>query len=166
MVTAGDSIRLPEYTVGVGRKICTYPGIMQCFAIAGWTPEGMVCTHVSPGATKQDIADTFDFLAENGGKQARYWYVLGPFTDHFKVKKAQWKSKKGIQDTFNKKLGKKSNTRFILDATEERNIHNWGITIRAEHRHWEGMIKFSYAPSMGKDSNAQRPFKTAKFTPF
>jgi hypothetical protein len=83
---------LPEYCVGQASTTCLYPGIAQCFAIAGWLKGEMLCTHVSPGATKEEIDTTFEYLRDMGGDQAQRWYVVGPFTNHFAVVKAQWRS--------------------------------------------------------------------------
>lgn len=61
---------LSEYKVGKASQSCVYAGIAQCFAIAGWTQTGMLCTHVSPGATQADIADTFASLDQLDAFQA------------------------------------------------------------------------------------------------
>jgi|GEM_PF-2501355 len=156
IVTQGATLSLPEYTVGKASATCIYPGIAQCFAIAGWTPSGMLCTHVSPGATGDDLDATFQALLGMGGAHATSWYVVGPFTDHFAVKKAQWRSSRAISKAFDAALGKKSTAdRFILDVTVDRRqqVLEQGFTIprtfnsidiRAEHRGWESLIAFSY----------------------
>jgi|APMI01.1.fsa_nt_gi hypothetical protein len=166
LVNTADDISLPEKRVGMGNKSCTYPGIQQCFAIAGWTAGGAIGTHVTPGSTKQELNDTFDYLKQLGGKSVRYWYVVGPFVDHFATTTALWKSVKDIQTTFDKFFKNNANNRYILDAREQRKIHTWGINIRAEHRAWEGMIRFSYAPAMGKGSNTYNAFSLNDFVPF
>ena len=110
--------------------------------------------------------DTFDHLKDLGGKHVRYWYVVGPFTDHFQTPTAIWKSVKDVKSTFDSKLGKNANARFILDASEERQCHTWGMKVRAEHRTWEGMVVFSYAPAMGANAKTFTRFPSAAFRPF
>jgi hypothetical protein len=155
-VTPGASLSLLEYTVGKASSTCVYPGIAQCFAIAGWKPSGMLCAHVSPGATGEELDAVFAALDGMGGSSATTWYVLGPFNDHFTAPGAQWRSTRHIAKAFNAALGKKSTAdRFILDVTAERHrqVLEEGfdiprtfssIDIRAEHRGWDSMIVFSY----------------------
>lgn len=69
---------LPEYCVGQMSRTCVYPGIAQCFAIAGWKNGDKLCTHVSPGATKGGIHTTFEYLRDMGRDLALRWYVTGP----------------------------------------------------------------------------------------
>ena len=167
---------LVEYTVGQALQTCTYPGIAQCFAIAGWTQSAMLCTHVSPGATKADMATTFESLRGMGGDQVLYWYVVGPFNEHFAVQKAQWRSVKDIKKTFESQLKNKAASHFVLDATGERNTKVLdpgftiprtfsGIDIRAEHRGWESMIWFSYKESSARVKTWNR-FKLESFKRF
>lgn len=129
-------------------QTCVYPGIAQCFAIAGWTESGILCTHVSPGATKDDIASTFASLRDMGGSEVMYWYVVGPSAQHFAVAKAQWRSVKNIKETFKREFNNKTAVHSILDATAERNTKVTdpgftiprtfsGIDVRAEYRGWE-----------------------------
>jgi hypothetical protein len=147
--------RLLEYTVGMATHSCVYPGIAQCFAIAGWSQAGMLCTHVSPGASKSDIDDTFDALRNMGGSQATCWYVVGPFVQHFAVAKAQWRSVKHIKKTFDNAFKNKTAAHFILDASAERStsVLDPGFTIprtfssidiKAERRGYLNMIVFSH----------------------
>lgn len=167
---------LSEYTVGKAMQTCVFPGIAQCFAIAGWTQTGMLCTHVSPGATGSDIEDTFTALQGMGGSDVLYWYVVGPFTQHFAVAKAKWRSVKDIKQTFKSHFQNKTAAHFILDATTERNtkVLEKGFTIprtfnsidvKAEHRGWEAMIWFSYKEGSPKAKEWTR-FRTNKFVRF
>lgn len=167
---------LPEYTVGKASQTCVYPGIAQCFAIAGWTHSGLLCTHVSPGATKDDMANTFASLRDLGGSEVMYWYVLGPFTQHFAVGKARWRSVKDIKETFKSEFGKKTAAHFILDATAERNTKVTdpgftiartfsGIDVRAEYRGWESMVWFSYKEASPRAKEWTR-FKLERFVRF
>jgi hypothetical protein len=162
--------------VGQASKTCIYPGIAQCFAIAGWTQTGMLCTHVSPGATKEDITDTFASLRDMGGDTVMHWYVVGPFTPHFAVTKAQWRSVKNIKKTFVKEFKNKTANHWIFNATSERNTKRLydgidipmtftSIDIRAEHRGWESMVWFSFKESGHKITEWNR-FNSAKFVRF
>lgn len=151
--------RLNEYCVGLAGSTCTYPGIGQCFAIAGWLPSGMVCAHVSPGSTVGDIDAFFAEFRRLGGDQAVAWYVVGPFTDHFAVAKAQWRSVRHIRKAFDAGLGRTNTAqRWIADVGPERNtkVLEPGFTIprtfnsidiRAEHRGFTSMVVFSWKES-------------------
>jgi len=156
---------LPEYHVGTASQSCTYPGIAQCFAIAGWTQAGMLCTHVSPGATKADIEATFDYLLQEGGANVQRWYVVGPFTDHFAVAKARWRSVEDIKKTFKKAFGNKNAEHWILDVTTERNQFSWGIDIQAEHEGAMPAAWFSYRQA-GKLTVAWTELKLHRFVRF
>lgn len=150
LVAECDDQCLPEYCVGKARKTCVYPGIQQCFAIAGWTPTGMLCTHVSPGATKAEIEATFDNLRGMGGDNARRWYVVGPCVAHFADVNAQWRSVDAIKRSFRKQLKNKTADYWIRDATAERNQHNWGIDIHAEIYTTHPAVAFAYRQAMKK----------------
>lgn len=167
---------LSEYTVGKASQTCVYPGIAQCFAIAGWTESGILCTHVSPGATKDDIASTFASLRDMGGSEVMYWYVVGPSAQHFAVAKAQWRSVKNIKETFKREFNNKTAVHSILDATAERNTKVTdpgftiprtfsGIDVRAEYRGWESMVWFSYKEASPRAKEWTR-FKLGKFIRF
>jgi hypothetical protein len=116
--TANQS--LAEGEVGEGTESIVYPGIRQCFAIAGWTQSKIIGTHISPGFTAQDMADAFDLMQGMGGDNVMYWYVVGPFVDHFAVGKAQWRCVKDIKKTFKKQFRNDAATHLILDASTER----------------------------------------------
>jgi hypothetical protein len=154
---------LPEYHVGQASRTCIYPGIAQCFAIAGWKNGEMLCTHVSPGATKEDIDTTFEYLRDMGGDQAQRWYVVGPFTHHFAVVKAQWRSVKAIGKTF-KELKNKNADRWILDVTTERNVFSWGIDVKAVPCDWAPVVYFDYKKTgRGNDWNELKVHKFVRF---
>lgn len=148
LVSECDDQCLLEYCVGKAKKVCVYPGIQQCLAIAGWTPSGMLCTHVSPGATKAEIEATFDYLRGMGGDNARRWYVVGPCSEHFAAVNAQWRSVEAIKGSFRKQLKNKAADRWILDVTTERNQHSWGIDIQAETYPAHPAIAFAYRQAM------------------
>ena len=67
-----------------------------------------------------------------GGAHATSRYVVGPFTDHFAVRKAQWRSSRAISKAFDAALGKKSTAdRFIPDVAVDRRqqVREPGFTI-------------------------------------
>lgn len=119
MATKGNQT-LVERMVGAGTQSILYPGIMQCFAIAGWTQREILGTHVSPGFTEDEMREAFEALAAMGGNTVMYWYLLGPFQDHFAIGKAQWHSPRDIKKTFKKHFKNDAATHLILDATAER----------------------------------------------
>ena len=112
---------LTEYCVGVATASCTYPGIAQCFAVAGWTQSKIIGVHVSPGFTKDEMDAAFGFLQALGGDTVMHWYIVGPFQEHFSVAKAQWHSERDIKKSFKKHLTNPAAKHLILDATAERN---------------------------------------------
>jgi hypothetical protein len=173
VVGSGANLSLPEYRVGKASTSCIYPGIGQCFAIAGWAQDGMVCTHVSPGSTQDEIADTFHEMGNLGGDTILYWYVVGPFVQHFAEKKAQWRKAKDVLKSFEKSFKNKSASHFILDASAERNTQvlepgftiprTWSsIDIRAERRSYESMVIFSFKEGSPRVKDWTR-FNNSKF---
>jgi hypothetical protein len=80
----------------------------------------MICTHVSPGATTQDISDTFGHLRDLGGNWVTSWHIVGPFTDHFNTSSAQWKSVQDIRNTFATEFGDTGADHWILDISKQR----------------------------------------------
>lgn len=147
---------LIERMVGAASESCVYPGIMQCFSIAGWSQNAILATHVSPGFTSDEMDEAFEELGNLGGNNVMYWYVLGPFLDHFAVGKALWRAPKDIKKTFTKHFKNPAATHMILDATAERHtmrlfpgisepmpisgidIRVWkrGITMAFSYREW------------------------------
>ncbi len=122
------------------------------------------------------MTDTFATLREMGGEAATHWYVVGPFTQHFAVAKAQWHSVKDMHKTFRKELKNDSAVHWVLDATAERNTQRMypGITVpmsfssidvRAEHRHWQGQIWFAYKETSRTVTDWNR-FASEKFMRF
>lgn len=112
---------LPEYQVGAATERCTFPGIAQCFAIVGQCPDKMVCAHVSPGTTQDQMGEIFTALDNLGGAAASAWYIVGPCDDHFQGNHTVWKSRRHVKKTFTKAFGKDVKT-FLLDASAERNV--------------------------------------------
>lgn len=112
---------LAEYCVGEATDTCLYPGIGQCFAVAGVTQGKILGVHVSPGFSDSDMDAAFGLLKAKGGDQVMYWYIVGPFVDHFGVRTAKWRSAKDIKKTFRKYFRNDAASHLILDASDERN---------------------------------------------
>ena len=134
LVAEANNQRLVEYTVGKASNTCIYPGIAQCFAIAGRRHSFMACTHVSPGATAENISDTFKYLREIGGNWVSSWHVIGPFVDHFNCTTAAWKSVQDIRATFTAEFGDTGADHWILDVSKQRHtsVLEDGFTIPTE----------------------------------
>lgn len=165
---------LIEYVVGGAGESCVYPGIAQCFAIAGWMQNEMPSVHVSPGFTEEEMTAAFEHLKTLGGDSVLHWYIIGPIRDHFSTSTALWKSVKDIKKTFTKHLKNKAATYLVLDATDERSQTNidpgmtipyrWnGIDVRVEKR---GItLAFSYRETK-RAVTPWREFDLTKFTRF
>lgn len=176
LVEERNDQRLVEYTVGKAGQSCIYPGIAQCFAIAGRRHSFMTCTHVSPGATAQNISDTFRYLRDIGGNWCTSWHVIGPFGDHFNHSAAQWKSVQDIRDTFKSEFGETGADHWILDVTKQRHtpVLEEGFTIptsfgsidvKAELDTTANKIRFFYKGDRGPNRNWIRLFNR-KFSRF
>jgi len=164
---------LGEYEVGAANSQCDFPGIAQCFAIVGQSEGKLVCAHVSPGTTRDQMTQIFNGLTAKGGGSVTSWYVVGPCNEHFKGNRTIWKSRKDIRETFNEAYSKDTQV-FLLDASNERaekfydevsglNVTNRAIGIRATKM---GIgVNFMYRAEQGR--NRYGPWKQlriAKFT--
>lgn len=108
-----------EYVMGIAEETVRFPGIAQCFGIVGLFGSRMLCVHVSPGTTEEEMDTIFANLNLMGGDNVLDWYIIGPFDEHFAVGSALWRSKKDIKKTFRQHFPKKA--RFhIMDVTAER----------------------------------------------
>ena len=170
-------LSLPEYVIGKAFQTCTYPGIRQCIAIAGRRQSFMICTHVSPGATAQDISDTFGHMRDLGGTWVSSWYVVGPFDIHFSTASAQWKSAQNIRDTFKKEFSDASADHWILDVSAQRSRKMVlpGMTlpattgclhIKAERDGVGNGIAFSYKGDIGPYRINWSPLYSGSFSRF
>jgi hypothetical protein len=119
LVPEANNQSLVEYCVGRANSSCVCPGIAQCFAIFGRRQSFMTCTHVSPGATAQNMTDTFQYLREIGGNWATSWHIVGPFANHFSDSRAIWKSAQNIRDAFKAELGDNGADYWIFDVSKQ-----------------------------------------------
>lgn len=168
-------LTLPEYEVGVAAMSCEFPGIAQCIAVVGALPSAMICAHVSPGTTAEQMKDIFAYLRAGGGDDVDFWYLLGPTEHHFTGRSTLWKSLRDIRKTFRKRLDDKNTTHLFLDATEERNsmvdfpeftqkVRIASIDIRALNL---GGLRFSWRlrESRAKTRGGWNDFDLRKFKP-
>lgn len=136
--------RVVEYCVGSAQNRFVFPGIMQCITITGWTVGGMVGTHISPGASKEEIDDTFARLNTGGGKTIQHWYIVGNFDQHAQHTKVGWTSASKIGKSARKALNK-SGTYLARNTSPESAQFSWGINVYADHG--PGGITFAYSKS-------------------
>ena len=112
---------LGEYEVGVATDTCEFPSILQCFGLVGLSGTSMLCAHVSPGTTKDEMTDIFATLKQAGGDNVLHWYVVGPTVEHFGAGKSTiWQSLKDVKKSFKSGLNFRSTALHFLDVTEER----------------------------------------------
>jgi len=177
LVDDANDQSLPEYRIGKAMQTCIYPGIRQCFAIAGRRQSFMICTHVSPGATAEDISETFEHMRALGGTWVSSWYVVGPFAEHFGTPNAQWKSVQDIRNRFKEKFRDASADHWILDVSAQRNrkmvlegmtlaATTGYLNIKAERETDGNGIDFSYKGDIGPYKNTWSPLYSGSFSRF
>lgn len=141
-----------EYTVAAAKNQLIYPGIQQCISLTGFSASGLLGAHVSPGASKDEIADTFGILIENDAKSCATWYIVGNFQQHFQSTKVGWNSTLKIAGAMRENLGQLL-TYYSLDtsAVSKGPVNDpwsWGIDIRVVRTELGG-IEFAYAKALG-----------------
>jgi hypothetical protein len=150
LVPEADNQNLVEYTVGKATSSCVYPGIQQCFAIAGIRATHMACAHVSPGSTAQDVADIFESLKEVGGTWASDWYLLGPFAHFFAASTTPWKSVQDIRAAFKQAFGDTGANHWIMDVSGQRNLFGFGIDVKVDFVTGRSAAGFYYKKAFAK----------------
>lgn len=162
---------LPERWVGIANDVCIFPGIEQCFAVLGFRHDCLICTHVTPGTTKDEMSETFDALAGLGGAEVLHWYILGPRGAHFGTSTALWTNDAAIKKTFKKQLKNKNASYLMLDSSAEARLpipdidrpghtrQPRGIDIRAQDR--GAGPSFSYRPMgfVNRQTRALHPWE-------
>jgi hypothetical protein len=141
-----NELKLGENNVGKATSTAIYPGIQQCFAVAGLKHNAILGAHVTPFTTAEDLDAIFAELGKLGGTEIEHWYVIGPFDDHFAISKAQWRCENDIKQTFRSSFPKNgSATHWILDCSTERHglreVDQWG----------DGGVTKVMAPMVGID---------------
>lgn len=143
-----------EYTVAAAKNRLTYPGIQQCLSVTGVRPAGLLGAHVSPGASKEEIAETFKILTKLGGKFYPTWYVVGNFEQHFTYSGVGWNTALSIAGAMRENLGQ-GLTYYFLDTTTISKDYSFGIDIRATRAGSGSGVDFAYAKAGG---SAMKPF--------
>lgn len=177
LLTEGNDLNVEEGQIGKAMQSAIFPGIAQCFAIAGRRQSFMICTHVTPGSSAQDITDTFELMRELGGTWVSSWHVVGPFSEHFNTSTAQWTSVQDIRDTFSTAFSGASADHWILDVTTQRNrqVLEPGFTIptktnyldiKAERDATGSGIRFSYKGDRGAYRNKWHSLFSGSFSRF
>lgn len=152
-----------EYCVGAAQKAFEYPGILQCLSLTGHHVAGLLGTHISPGATKADMDDTFGILRSGGGANYLAWYVVGNFQKHFVYTKVGWTSKANIAKALRGYLNKNANF-YVFDTTELAKIHGSGLGIDIHATHAASGVDFAYARAGGKKPKPTTAIAFADFS--
>ena len=144
-----ESARVPEYVVGAAQSEITYPGLSQCISITGYHVGRLLGTHISPGSTKDEIAEHFRLLSTDCGNYYPTWYIAGQFTKHFATASAVMNTMDKFRKTVRKALGKDA-TYYVYDTSLLTESEGWsfGIDIRATLV--GGEPKFSFAKFGGR----------------
>ncbi|WP_045413145.1 hypothetical protein [Vibrio owensii] len=155
-----------EYVVSAAEKRIIYPGVIQCITITGVVPNiGIIGTHISPGATKEEIEKTFEILNSGGAAGCSSWYLVGNFEQHYKYNQIGWKSEKKIIQYMRSKLG--GNARYFscdISSMAKDFGHTWGTDIYAELD--RDNIFFSEKKSASRNNESESKLIRADFTEF
>ena len=142
--------RLSEYEVGTATASCVFPGIQQCFAIAGRLPTSMLCTHVSPGASAEEIELAFLHMRNMDGQYVSAWYVVGPCQEHFSTAGAQWRNVADIKRSFKENIGRIKAEHWLIDVGSKRARFSWGIDVEATMRAGSLKLDFQYRQAFSR----------------
>lgn len=142
-----DTQNVYEYCVAAAQKQMVYPGIQQCISITGFSVFGLLGTHVSPGATADEIDKTLEILKTGGGANYPNWYIVGNFSNFFNYTQVGWNSFAKIASALRKNLSKKA-TYLVFDTSDISNsVGSWGIDILATRNTFG--VDFAYAKGSG-----------------
>lgn len=157
-----DSAYIFEYNVGNGQREVTYPGLQQCISVTGYSAGGVLGTHISPGATADEIKEHFRLLRTECGSYYPTWYVVGQFQEHFDTPNAIMSSMEEVRKTLRKRLGR-DDTYYVLDtSTLSQSLHyTYGIDIRASLI--SGELSFGFAKSGGSRDKSFKSFNSWYF---
>ncbi|WP_440885321.1 hypothetical protein [Vibrio campbellii] len=161
-----DEQKVYEYVVSAAGKRIIYPGVIQCITITGVVPDiGIIGTHISPGATKDEIEKTFEILNSGGAAGCTSWYLVGSFEQHYKYNQIGWKSEKKIIQYMRTKLG--DNARYFsfdISPMAKDLGHTWGTDIYAELE--RDKILFSQKRAASRNNESECTLIRADFTEF
>lgn len=143
-----DEERVSEYYVAAARQEITFPGLMQCISITGYHVGRLLGTHISPGATSDEVVEHFRILTTECGDHFPTWYVAGQFQNHFATPKAVMNSWDNVRKTLRANLGSNS-AHYVFDTSSLTATEHWpGIDVRAQLVN--GEPKFSFARALGR----------------
>lgn len=148
-----DSASVPEYVVGAAQREIVYPGLQQCISVTGYHVGRVLGTHISPGATVEEIKAHFRLLSTDCGEHYSSWYIAGQFKNHFVTPKAVMSSMDKVRKTLREELGKDA-TYYVFDTSTLSDSlgYTYGIDIRASLV--GGALKFGFAKSGGRRDKA------------
>jgi hypothetical protein len=127
----GDTASVTEYLAGAAQRQITYPGLQQCISITGYHVGRVLGTHVSPGATSDELDEHFRLLSSECGDHWDIWYVAGQLQNHFSTSTAIINSLGKLRQTLHTKLGKDA-TYYLFDTSNLSNdLAGWGVDVRA-----------------------------------
>ncbi|MGB1239245.1 MAG: hypothetical protein ACPG4U_13590 [Pseudomonadales bacterium] len=137
-----------EYCIGSAKDSCVYPRILQCLSITGFTKQGLIGTHISPGATEEDLKQTFETLRTGGGSNIKQWYIVGNFQKHFQDTKVGWTSVAKIA----KRLRKEFDSGAVYQIADTTALLkspgcSWGIDICAKRE--STSVSYTFARAGG-----------------
>ena len=134
---------IPEYRVAAAQEKLVFPGVQQCISVTGFSVFGLLGTHVSPGATAEEIEKTFEILRSGGGQNYPIWYVVGNFREHFNYTKVGWNATRKIVKALRENLSKGA-TYLVFDTSDIANaVGGFGIDIHATRTTFG--VDFGYA---------------------
>ncbi|HDM8045192.1 TPA: hypothetical protein P0E04_005096 [Vibrio campbellii] len=158
--------KVHEYVVSAAGKRIIYPGVIQCITITGVVPNiGIIGTHISPGASKDEIEKTFEILKSGGADGCTSWYLVGNFEQHYEYNKMGWKSDKKIVQYMRSRLGGKARYFSCDISTMAKDFgYTWGTDIYAE---LDGdRVSFSEKKSASRNKNDECKLIRVAFTEF
>lgn len=156
-----DSQSICEYVVASARRRCVYPGIIQCVSLTGLRPDaGLLGTHISPGASQEEIDKTFEILITGGAANCTKWYLVGNFQQHYQYTKVGWTSQQKIAKAMRQHFGKQPSY-YSIDTSElvKELGYSWGIDIYADFNTTE--VVFSQTKAASRSTLPPTPIPIA-----
>ena len=85
-----EHVSLSERYVGHAQISITYPGMIDCVCVTGYSSAGLLGTHVSPGEDEAELRETLRLLSMAGGKSCSAWTLVGHFSKHLVNTRVAW----------------------------------------------------------------------------
>src|ERR1017187_324535 len=97
-----DHLSLSEREVGNARQ-----RMIDCVCVTGYSPAGLLGTHISPGENEAELQETLRLLSMGGGKACTAWTLVGHFTKHLgNTRVAWWNTREKIAKALRASIGK------------------------------------------------------------